>query len=101
MATDVIVHKLNSSVALTVLQLHLDPTSLDALVQQANMDAVRMVLTMHRDRNTMDAMIFQEHHKRRAAFQKIKELAAITLLNTSSIWIMAVAHDSGIAAAEV
>lgn len=100
-ATDVIVHKLNSSVVRMVLQLHLDPTLLDAHVQQANMDVVRTVLTMHKDHNTMDATISQKHHKRHAAFQKIKELAVITPLNTSSIWIMVVAHDSGIAAAEV
>lgn len=97
MVMDVIVHKLNSSAARTVLQRHLDPTMLDAHVQQANMDVVRMVSTMHKDHNLMDAMIFQGHHKRHAAFQKIKELAAIIRLNTSSIWIMAVVHDSGIA----
>lgn len=100
-ATDAIVHRLNSSVVRMVLQQHPDPTLLDAHAPQANMVVVRTVSTMHKGHNSMDATIFPEHHKRHAAFQRIKELAVITLLNTSSIWTMAVAHDSGIAAAEV
>lgn len=84
-----------------VLPLRLDPTLLDVRVQPVNMDAVPTASTMRKDHNLMDAMIFQQHHKKLAAFRKIKELAAITRLNTSSIWIMAVVHVSGIVDAVV
>lgn len=65
-------------------------------MQQANMAVVRMVLTMRKGRSSMDAKISRLHHKRHAALSKIKAHAAITPLNTSSIWTMAAAHDSGI-----
>lgn len=74
-------------------------TSKDAHVLLANMDVVPMASPTPKDHNLMVALIYHHHHRKRVALVRMVALAAIIPLNTSSIWNMAVAHDSGTAAA--
>lgn len=71
----------------------------DAHVRPANTDAAQMVSMTHKGHNSMDAMKRQLHHKKRAASIRMVAVAAITRSNTSLIWNMVVAHDSGTAVA--
>lgn len=95
MDTVATVNKPNTNVVQTELQLLKERTLPDAHVQQADMDVVRMALPTHKDHNMMDVIAFRLHHKRRAALPKMVAPAAITPSNTSLIWNMEAAHVSG------
>lgn len=102
MAMVAIVHKPNINVAQTELLLLKEKTLLDAHVLLANTDVVRMALMTHKDHSLRDVTRLQLHHKRRVVSIRMVVVAAITLSNTSSIWNMEVAHDSGtVVAAEM
>lgn len=93
---DAIAHRPNSNAVPMELQQRLVQTLPDVRVQPANMDVVRMVSPMHNQHNSMDVMMFQQlHHKRHVALQRMPVPAAIIPLNSSSIWNMVAAHDSG------
>lgn len=90
-------HKRNTNAVQMESQPLQERTLKDAHVLLANMDVVPMVSPMHKAHNSMDAMIFQHRHKKHVASARMAALAAITPLNTSSIWNMEVVHDSGTA----
>lgn len=94
-----IVRKLNINAAQMESLPLKERTLLDAHVLPANTDAVQMALTMHRAHNLRDAMKHHLRHKKRAASARMVVAVAIIPLNTSSIWNMVVAHDSGTAVA--
>lgn len=99
MAMVVIALKRNSNAARMELQQPQARTLQDVHVQLANMDVVLMASPMPKDHNMMVALIYHRHHRKHVASARMAALAAITPLNTSSIWNMAVVLDSGTAVA--
>lgn len=99
MAMAVIVRNVSTNAVLTELRLPLDPISKDVHAPPVNMAAAPMASPMHKDHTSMAATTFRLPRKKLAVSRKMAALAAITRLNTSSIWNMAVARVSGTAAA--
>lgn len=99
MAMAAIARNANTNAAPMALRRRLDPISTDVLAPQANTAAVPMASPTHKEHTSMDAKKFQLHRKKLAVSPKTAAPAAITQSNTSTIWNMVVAHDSGTAAA--
>lgn len=95
MGMDVIARKPNSNVARTVLLLPAVQTMQVVHVLRANTDVVQMAKPMHKDHILKDAKIFRKYHKKLVALRKTVEIVVAIRLNTSLIWNMVVAQDSG------
>lgn len=97
MAMAVIALKRNSSAVRMESQQPQARTLKDVHALLANMDVVLMASPMRKDHNLTVALMYHHHHRKHVASARTAALAAITPLNTSSIWNMAAVLASGTA----